>query len=329
MKTIKLLTMAALCGSSISPLLIAAPAMAQSATTASTMAGTCTADLGANAAVLLHDGSPSFATEVVQTGEVDGAPSEVPGSRVETPGSRFGTGSATYSNLAISGNPFRTGGSVNMFGDQVATLKHWANSEYDFTAQYATLTTFSYQCQVTQQTETYHPAVHIPGHPVLGYYIVDPDTRGNEEAAQNSCNAFNAQAPIAPDYNAPGFWGVTPHGNCIFVKTADAVDPVDEPEYWTLDAPLDRTDLLTSHTVDETNYASGNGHEANAGPWTQSGSWLAAKVVICISPKKLPGIWTKQNGYLGDKCTTSWFNVAPWGGGSQTSNGTYISVPGV
>lgn len=326
MKSIKLLTMAALCASSLTPVAFVAPAMAQSATTSGTMASTCAADLAGlvNTADTLHDGTPVWSTEVVQTGSVDGPATEVPGTRIETAGTRFGTGSATYSNLAISGNPFRTGGSVNMFGDQVATLKHWSNSEYDFTAQFATVTTFSYNCEVTQESETYHPAV--PGHPVLGYYVVDPDFHGNEEAAQNSCNAFNAQAPVAPDWIAPGFWGDTPHGNCVFIKTADAVE--DQPEYWTRNDSIARPDLGTSHTVDETNYAEGSGHEVNGGPWTQSGNWFVAKVVVCISPKRLPGIWTQQNGYTGTRCNTAWFNVAPWGGGSQTSNGTYISVPG-
>jgi hypothetical protein len=330
MKTTKVLTMIALCGSSLTPFMVA-PAFAATPSSAatSTMASTCATDLGAYASVTLHDGSPSFSTEVVETGSADGTPTEVAGTRVETPGSRFGTGTATYSGLSIAGNPYRTGGSVNMFGDQVATQKNWANSEYDFTAQYATVTTFSYECHVTQQTETYHPAVFIPGHPVLGRYVVDPDANGNEEAKQQSCNAANALAPTAPLWTAPGFWGDSPHANCIFVQTAEATDDVNEPEYWTLDNPTDRPDLNSAHSLDETNYADDNGHEANAGPWTQSGSWFVGKVVVCISPTKLPGTWRTQNGYAGTKCNTTYFNTAPWGGGSQTSNGTYISVPGV
>jgi hypothetical protein len=325
----KILMLAAVCSTVLSPILsVPAYATVASSVTTDIMATTCTTDLGANAATVLHDGTPAFSTEVVETGFVDGTPSEVSGSRVETLGSRFGTGSATYSGLSIAPiAPYRIGGSVNMFGDRVATEKNWANSEYDFTADYATVTTFSYGCHVTQQTETYHPAVHIPARPVLGYYEVDPDFKGNEEAAQNSCNAFNAQAPVAPDYNAPGYWGVSPHANCVFVQTADATDAVDEDEYWTLDAPTPRADLLTSHTVDETNVAEGTGHEANAGPWTQSGSWFVAQVVICNSPKRLPGIWTQQNGYTGNLCTTTHFNTNNWSHGSQTSNGTYISVP--
>jgi hypothetical protein len=61
---------------------------------------------------------------------------------------------------------------------------------------------------------------------------------------------------------------------------------------------------------------------------------LIGQVVICISPttstqtkKGVPGTWVAKNGYIGGKCTTAWFNVAPWGAGSQDSHGTYISVP--
>lgn len=332
MKTLKVLTIAALCGSSLSPALIApAFAVTASPTTASTMASTCAADLAPYAGVLLHDGTPSFTTQVVETGSVDGTPTEVGGTRVETPGTRIGTGTATYTGLSIAGDPYRTGGSVNLFGDQVATQKNWPNSEYDFTAEFATVTTFSYECQVTQQTETYNPAVNIPGRPALGFYIVDPALLGTPQynAQLQACNAFNAQAPVAPDYTAPGFWGNSPQGNCVFEETSPAVDPIFEPESWTPNAPIDRLDLLTTHTVDETNFATDGGRELDGGSWSEAGNWFVGKVVVCNSPTKLPGTWRPQNGYAGTKCNTTYFNSAPWGGGSQTSNGTYISVPGV
>ena len=332
MKALKILTIAALSGSSLTPTVIApAFAITASSTTTNTMTSTCAADIASYASAVLHDGTPSFTTQVDETGYVDGTPTEVAGTRVETPGTRIGTGSATYTGLSIAGNPYRTGGSVNLFGDQVATQKNWSNSEYDYTAQFATVTTFSYECQVTQQTETYHPAVTIPGRPALGSYIVDPALIGAPQynAQLQACNAFNAQAPVAPDYSAPGFWGNPTQGPCVFEEISPAVDPVNEPEYWTPNAPIDRVDLLTTHTVDETNFATNSGRELNGGPWTQAGSWFVSKVVVCNSPLKLPGTWRPQNGYVGTKCTTTYFYSAPWGGGSQTSNGTYISVPGV
>lgn len=322
----KILTIIALCGSSLSPVLVTpAWAITPLGATTTAMAAECTADLGANAAVTLHDSSQAFSTVVIETGQVDGSPTEVSNTRVETPGSRFGTGTPTYSNVQIVGNPFRNGGSVNMFGDQVATNKNWPNSEYDFTANFSTVTTISYNCQVSEVTETYHPAVHIPGHKVLGFYYVDPAAPGNSAGHQNACDSFNSTGDSLP------FWG-DPQAQCLFQKTGDAVDPVDEDEYWTNNAPIARPDLNTSNTIDETNVASGTGHETNGGPFTEIGNWLAGKVVVCISPSKTvkggtPGAWANHNGYIGNKCTTAWFNIAPWGGGSQTSNGTYISVP--
>ena len=152
------------------------------------MDSTCTADLAPYASVTLHDGSYAYSTEVVLGSQVDGAPTEVPGSRVETLGTRFGTGTATYGGVSINGNPYRIGGSVNMFGDRVATTKNWSNSEYDFTANYATVTTIAYKCEVSQVTETYHPAVHIPGHKVLGYYINCDFGNGQGNDNSNTCS---------------------------------------------------------------------------------------------------------------------------------------------
>jgi len=48
----------------------------------------------------------------------------------------------------------------------------------------------------------------------------------------------------------------------------------------------------------------------------------------------MPGAWRAQNGYDGGDmtgpaagCNTPYFKVAPWGAGTDSSNGTYISVP--
>lgn len=153
-----------------------------------------------------------------------------------------------------------------------------------------------------------------------GYYVRDPLANGNEEAVTRACEGFTEKGASQP------FWGDA-HAQCLFIKTADAVDPQDE--MWTDNDPVAAPELNSSHTIDETNTEYGvAGHEALGGPWTEVGDWLAEKVVICISPKKLPGIWTNQNGYTGTSCTTAYYNTAPWNGGSQTSNGTYISVPG-
>jgi hypothetical protein len=335
MKKAKILMMIALCGSSLSPAMITpAFAITPSSTTADAMASTCQTDLGANAALLLHDGTTVFSTVVVETGSVDGPTTEVLGSRLIVPGSVVGTGTFTLSATTIEGDPYRVGGSVNMFGKQVSGRKDWSTSEYDFTADYSTTTKFSYTCEVNQATETYYPAV--PPTPVQGSYINCDfgNGQGNDNGGacdevaqpQGSCAAHNAQGPSFPR------WG-TDTEQCKFIKTADA-DP-GYAEYWETDPDLTpRPDLNTSHTVDETNSAEDVfGHELNGGPVFELGRFIG-QAVICISPSKtvkggVPGAWQNHNGYTGTKCTTAWFNVAPWGAGSETSQGTYISVPAV
>lgn len=334
MKKAKILMMIALCGSSLSPAMISpAFAITPSSTTDANMASTCATDLGANAALLLHDGiTPVYSTEVVLTGQVDGPATEVANSRVIDTSSIIGTGTFTLSAPTIEGEPYRVGGSVNMFGKQVSGRKDWSNSEYNFTADYSTKTTFSYTCEVSQATEQYFPAE--PPTPVQGYYVNCDfgNGQGNDNSGacdevaqpQSSCEAHTAQGSTFPR------WG-TDTEQCKFIKTADA-DP-GQAEYWVTDPGLTRrADLDTTHMIDETNIAEDvSGRELNGGPVYELGRFLG-QAVICISPSKVvkggvPGAWQNHNGYTGTNCTTAWFKVAPWGAGSETSNGTYISVP--
>lgn len=88
-----------------------------------------------------------------------GAPTEVPGSRVETPATCFGTGTPTYSGTSIQSDPYRVGDIVNMFDLKGAKDKNWQNSAYDFTADFSTTTTISYECRVNQHTEVYFTVV--------------------------------------------------------------------------------------------------------------------------------------------------------------------------
>lgn len=189
-------------------------------------------------------------------------------------------------------------------------------------------------------TEEFHPAVDIPGHKVEGYYVNCDFGHGQGNDNSNTCEETTQPQGSCLAHNNTGdslpFWGEDTE-QCKFIKTADAVDPVHEDEYWTINPPIVRDDLSTTHTVDETNIAEDvAGHEANGGPWSEEAApgtlWNAGQVVICISPsttlkKGVPGVWRNQNGYLGTKCTTAWYNVAPWGAGTDSANGTLISVP--
>jgi hypothetical protein len=343
-KSIELFASTALVAVSFSPLAIA-PAQAAinpSSTTTDAMDAQCLADLGTNAAVQLHDGNYAFSTEAIETSQLDGPTTEVAGSRVETPGTRFGTGTATYSGITILGDPYKVGGSVNMFGKQGAKYKNWPGSEYDFTADYSTTTTILYKCEVTQVTETYHPPVHIPGHKVQGFYINCDFGHGQGNDNSNSCDETGQPQGSCAAHNGTGdslpFWG-TDTEQCKFIKTGDAVDPVDEDEFWTNNPPIVRADLGTTHSINETNVAEDvMGHEVNGGPFTETAPvgtlYNAGQVVVCISPsttlkKGVPGEWRTQNGYTGSKCTTVWYNATTWGAGTDSANGTLISVPAI
>jgi hypothetical protein len=90
---------------------------------------------------------------------------------------------------------------------------------------------------------------------------------------------------------------------------------------------------LAGAPVDQDQTDSIYAFEDHGGPVQVTGEFHVGQAVICISPstggakKGVPGEWRTQNGYTGDKCTTEWFKVAPWGAGTEGSNGTYISVP--
>ncbi|MFM5917018.1 MAG: hypothetical protein ACKOOL_05730 [Novosphingobium sp.] len=310
MKIIKLLASAAVIVGTMPTL--ASPASATvipDGTSTATMNSTCAADLASTPPVLLHDGTSALAVELEIGDQTDDASVEVPGSRVIDESSRFGTGTYTFSGLSIVGDPYRVGGSVNMFGTQGAKYKNWSNSEYDYTNKLSTTTHIAYSCIITKKTETFVPGVDEPGSP----YYVNTIENGNGD-----CKGINPSNP---------HWGQD-IGACKWTGTGS--DPVHIPDSW-LPGPTE--DVATyDHSVDQITISDGSGHETNGGPYQETAPagtlFNAAQVVVCISPKKLPGIWTNQNGYTGSKCNTTYFNSAPWGAGTNTSNGTYISVPG-
>ena len=253
-------------------------------------------------------------TGVVVEGAVTkvSGPTEVPGTRVIDESTIEGSGPFTYSGLSIAGDPYRNGGSVNMFGDQRATQKNWSASTYNFTADFDSTFAHAFDCEIYQ--EDYNP--EVPGSPVQGYYI---NNGTNPSGGEGSCQGLSPANP---------HWGQD-IGNCTWVQTGPGTDPV--PESW--DPPV-LAGLEAGTPVNQDQTDSLYAFEDVGGPVTENGDFFVGKVVICISPsttakKGVPGAWQNHNGYTGTKCTTAHFNVAPWGGGSQTSNGTYISVPAI
>lgn len=320
----KSIALVAMCATALSPVLSTAayadtvPAVTANSADGSTVAAMgSTCDLVATGYEVGNDDRWSAdivvgaVSQVGTTDETD----EVLGTRDVIESSIMHAGTYVPSTLEIRGDPFRNGGSVNMFGNQWSTAGYWTDSTYNFTADYDSTFAHAFSCAISQ--EVYHPPVLIPGHGVIGHYVVDPDANGNEEAKQNSCNAFNAQGTSFEHYGED-------HGQCLFVVDEEATEDSYTEEYY--DAPAlvatlpqtaieqDQTDTLTSF-------------EDHGGPVQVTGELFVGKAVICISPGSKGGAWRVQNGYTGTKCTTDWFKVAPTPQGSTTSNGTYTSVP--
>ncbi len=332
MKAFKLAMMAALCASSLSPMMVA-PAMAVTAnpTTSAGMTATCAALV--NAAATLHDGTPVWSTAVVNVVDTELAPVVT---ETEIPGTRAVYGTPTYGGVSIVTEPFRTGGSVNMFADQAATTRTYPGTTFQFDRITSINTNYSFGCELTEKTEFWTPPVIIPGTPMRGHFINCDfgNGQGNDNSGvcdevgqpQGACAAHNAQGSSSP------FWGMD-FEQCKWILDAPEVPELVIPGFWT-DGP-DLVTVISGQTASQNDTTTENGLiGTDPTPVTQIGNWFVGKVVVCISPSKtvkggVPGAWQNHNGYTGTKCNTAYFNVAPWGGGSQDSNGTYISVPAV
>jgi len=225
--------------------------------------------------------------------------------------------------ITIEGDPFRIGGSVNMFGLQVADGGEFTSSTYDFTHDFETVYSYAFNCNMTETVFT----------GASGYYELAGDFGDSNEAIRGNCDAFTALGDNDP---RPKWWGDPYHGgtalkpHCRFVGTVGDPEPQERPDEAGTPIQETQTNELLAHE--------------NAGEgYPVEGDILLGQVVICISPttstqtkKGVPGTWTPKNGYNGGSsvqgqpgCNTGYFNIAPWGAGSQTSKGTYISVPGV
>ncbi len=337
MKTSKILMLAATCGYAISPIgamvafadTVPLPqADAASGVTLAAMQGQC------DALALAHDtvngdiwtGEVVVGAVTLVSGPTEAGPRDIDDATI------VGTGTYVPGNTEIRGDPFRIGGSVNMFGDQWSTAGYWTDSTYSFTADYDSTFSHAFSCDISQ--EVFHEGQYHPATPVQGFYINCDfgNGQGNDNSGactvenagqpQGSCEAHNAQGPAFPR------WG-TDVEQCKFIVTEPAHDAYTDPDTW--DAPV----LISNEpgvAVEQDQTDSICAFEDHGGPVRATGDFKIGQVVICISPSKtvkggVPGAWANHNGYTGTKCTTDWFKVAPWGSGSTTSNGTYISVP--
>jgi hypothetical protein len=246
---------------------------------------------------------------------------------------RVGAGTFTPAGVSIVGNPYRNGGSVNMFGVQQATGGSYSASMYDFTANFNSTFAYSFSCDISIQV--FHPAVHHDAVPAVGHYINCDfgNGQGNDNGGacdevaqpQGSCAAHNMQGSSFPGYGMDT-------EQCKFVVDVPAQDAYDDPAYLDPAAPFTNV-AGTPVNQDQTDELSA--HEDFGAGFNISETVILGQVVVCISPttttqvkKGVPGTWTLKNGYTGSKCTTDWFNTGATAGVDNLNlQGTFISVP--
>jgi len=265
-----------------------------------------------DALALVHGSPPDWVGELDEasiSSEIVAGPTEVaPGHTIDDAilGTLEGAGTFTPAHIEFTSDPYRNGGSVNMWANADAVGGHYSASEYDFNGEFETTFRYSFDCTITE-------TVHVP---VDGHYIVEPEDQGDEEESQKSCDAFTALGPTWEH------WG-DDHAQCDFVVdeaahdeevvTTEAGDPIDETQ----------TDTLLAHED------AGEGFDTEA-------TLSIGKVLVCISPttsaqlkKGAPGNWVAKHGYSGEKCTTTWYNTGATAGvpNLNTGSNNVVTVP--
>jgi hypothetical protein len=244
------------------------------------------------------------------------------------PGTLVGAGTFTPAHTDILGDPYRNGGSVNMFGIKEAVGGHYSASTYDFMGTFKTTYAHAFSCDIFKSL--YHPAVDI-FHPAVGIYVIAGDFGGSEDAVRNECVAYTNLGDNSP---RPDWWGNPYHGgtadnpHCVFQGTPAYTE---HHEAYNDPPVLAGNEAQTAINVDQFNTL--RAHEDAGEGFDTSATLIIGQVVVCISPSKtgtkLPGAWIKQNGYTGDKCTTDWYNGGATVGVPSLNDGSHnwVTVP--
>ena len=324
MKT-NLISALALLSTSFTPIAMMSPAFAGTVPTpwAAPINGTTLAGMQAQCDALAAVHGPATGPNDHWTGEIRdvaptlvAGPTEVSGTRIIDQSSVVGIGTYVPAAFEIRGNPFKNGGSVNMFGDQWSTAGYYPDSTFNYAANFTSTFAYFFSCNMNEAV--YHPAVDHPATPAEGYYT-NPGTIPS--GGEGSCQGVGPDNP---------HWGAS-FGACEWHQTAPAQDAYTDPAY------NDPPTFVTNEPgipVNQNQTDNLNGFEDHGGIVQVTGEYHVGQPVICISPGSKGGSWRVQNGYGGGSlsgpapgCNTPYFKIAPWGNGSQTSNGTFTSVP--
>lgn len=283
---------------------------------------TAQAQCNAAAAAADTDGpgalSDIFTAEVVETAPVlKSGPTEIgTHSLADAIGGYSPAADATFTpaSLQIEGDPYRIGGSVNMFGLQKSVGGYYSASQYDFRADFKTTYTVAYTCTISM--EDFIPGHGIIHHPAVGIYVIAGDFGDSEDAIRGNCAAFTAQGQDPT--SLPDWWGDLYHGgnpdnpHCMFQGTA-AYDEPAVPDSWA--DPVVVATGVPGGSFDQDQINNLLAHETHGEGYFDAATVYTGQVVVCISPttstqtkKGAPGTWVLKNGYIGDKCNTAWYN---------------------
>ena len=248
-----------------------------------------------NALAALH--GPNTWTGTLEPGSIFGEVTSGPtpdGDRDIDEGSVVGTGTQVGETVQVYTEPFRNGGSVNMFGLAEVIAAHWTDSEYDFTAPYAWQSTYTFTCNMAE-------LIPVGVHTWLG----NPDTQ-----AQENCEGDKNPHPQS-DRGA----------NCPWIQTGTESEARDDEEGSI--GPVNEGGTLSGHE--------NNGGPVPVDP--NEVDLPDVQVVVCISPSstgtKRPGAWQKKNGYEGTNCTTEWYNGGATIGVTNLNTGSnnVVTIP--
>ncbi len=282
------------------------------------------------------------ADEVVAFVENPGAAARVSGPTASTPFNRVieattvlpaGSVTGLGGTVSLEGDPFRNGGSVNMFALRYASEKYWSNSKYWFTADYDSTYSYSFGCKVV--ATTHHPDIVLTKDFPNGHYTNPSDEANDEDQSAGSCNGIDFDHPkwgtdIGATVTNPRT-GVTKFHGCKFnadggttpveISRTPVPDTVVTDHVTTGLTPVrqDQTDNLRAY------------EDFGAEPATEQGRFANGQAVVCISPKKLPGTWSTPPGqnYTTSKCTTAWYNDPSivWNAAHVNTSSNSVTIP--
>lgn len=205
--------------------------------------------------------------------------------------------------------PGKHGGSVNLF----ATIGYpgitYAGSFVDQYVDRTETDVYHFSCQVQHYEVVGSHTVTTPPTPPQGYYTNNGTIPSQ---GQGSCQGINSANPN---------WGGD-IGACIWHETAPGSDggteTVDDYGYVNQGAATPESITDGPYFFDHVLYASHVSEPGVPVTETDAAPYFAGDVVVCNNPGKKGGTWTAQNGWTDmTKCTTTYFNSAPYISGAN------------